>query len=206
HDVSPQEISSNPAFAHIRDSVATSGLLALHNWEAKHTFGFSRPWRDISKPSIAAVQGSCIAGGLLLIWPCDLIVAADNARFSDPVVLMGIGGVEYHGHTWELGPRKAKEMLFTAKPIDALEAERRGMVNRIVPLAELDQRARALALEIATMHPHALAMAKRAVNQTLDTMGQYAALQSCFDIHQLGHASAYAQGGQFVLMDHRGIR
>ena len=182
------------------------GLLGLYNWEAKRYFGCSRRWRDIPKPSIAAVQGACIAGGLLLVWPCDLIVAADNARFSDPVVLMGIGGVEYHGHTWELGPRKAKEMLFTAKPVDAEEAHRRGMVNRVVPLAELDQQARALALEIAKMHPHALAMAKRAVNQTLDAMGQHAALQSCFDIHQLGHASAHAQTGEFVLMDHRGIK
>jgi enoyl-CoA hydratase len=206
HDMSPDEVKSNPAFGQIRDAIPTRGLLGLYNWEAKNYFGFSRRWRDIPKPSIAAVQGACIAGGLLLAWPCDLIVAADNARFSDPVVLMGIGGVEYHGHTWELGPRKAKEMLFTAKPIEALEAERRGMVNRVVPVAELDQQARALALEIARMPPHALAMAKRAVNQTLDAMGQYAALQSCFDIHQLGHASAYAQGGQFVLMDHRGIK
>jgi enoyl-CoA hydratase len=206
HDMSPEEISSNPSFAQIRASQATRGMLGLYSWEAKHYFGFSRRWRDIPKPSIAAVQGSCIAGGLLLVWPCDLIVAADNARFSDPVVLMGIGGVEYHGHTWELGPRKAKEMLFTAKPIEAAEAERRGMVNRVVPVAELDQQTRALALDIAKMHPHALAMAKRAVNQTLDTMGQYAALQSCFDIHQLGHASAYVQSGQFVLMDHRGIK
>jgi enoyl-CoA hydratase len=206
HDMSPEESTKNPAFAQIRNSVETRGLLGLYTWEAKHYFGYSRRWRDIPKPSIAAVQGACIAGGLLLVWPCDLIVAADNARFSDPVVLMGIGGVEYHGHTWELGARKAKEMLFTAKPVDAQEAQRRGMVNRVVPLAELDQQARALALEIAKMHPHALAMAKRAVNQTLDTMGQYAALQACFDIHQLGHASAFAQGGQFVLMDHQGIK
>lgn len=206
HDVAPEEIQRNPAFKKIHDALPNRGLLELYNWEAKHYFGFSRRWRDIPKPSIAAVQGACIAGGLLLAWPCDLIVAADNARFSDPVVLMGIGGVEYHGHTWELGARKAKEMLFTAKPIDALEAERRGMVNRVVPLDELDDHARGLAVEIAQMHPHALAMAKRAVNQTLDSMGQYAALQSCFDIHQLGHASAYAQNGQFVLTDHHGIK
>ncbi|MBW8785067.1 MAG: enoyl-CoA hydratase, partial [Novosphingobium sp.] len=96
--------------------------------------------------------------------------------------------------------------LFTAKPIDAFEAEKRGMVNRVVPLAELDAQSRALAMEIAQMHPHALAMAKRMVNQTLDTMGQYAALQACFDAHQLGHASAYAQSGQFVLTDHLGIK
>lgn len=198
HDVSPEAVRSGP-FNRIVETIPERGLLGIHEWEAKHYLGYSRRWRDIAKPSIAAVQGACIAGGLLLAWPCDLIIAADNARFSDPVVLMGIGGVEYHGHTWELGPRKAKEMLFTARPIDAHEAERRGMVNRVVPLAELDAHARDLAAEIAQKHPHALAMAKRAVNQTMDIMGQQAALQSCFDIHQLGHASAYAQTGQFIV-------
>src|SRR5487761_1351263 len=74
--------------------------------EAKVYLGYSLNWRNIPKPSIAAVQGKCIAGGLMLCWPCDLIIAADNAEFSDPVVKMGIGGVEYHGHTWELGARK----------------------------------------------------------------------------------------------------
>jgi len=198
HDISPEAVRTG-SFSRIAGTIPERGLLGIHEWEAKFYLGFSKRWRDIPKPSIAAVQGACIAGGLLLAWPCDLIVAADNARFSDPVVLMGIGGVEYHGHTWELGPRKAKEMLFTAKPIDAREAERRGMVNRVVPLADLDREARALAAEIAQMHPHALAMAKRAVNQTMDIMGQAAALQSCFDIHQLGHASAYAQTGQFIV-------
>jgi enoyl-CoA hydratase len=204
HDIAPG--SSNAGLATLRDSIAITGSLGLYTWESKYYFGYSRRWRDIPKPSIAAVQGACIAGGLLLAWPCDLIVAADNARFSDPVVLMGIGGVEYHGHTWELGARKAKEMLFTAQPIDAMEAERRGMVNRVVPVSELDAAARALALQIAQMHPHALAMAKRAVNQTLDTMGQYAALQSCFDMHQLGHNSAYAQTGRFVLAGLQGMK
>jgi enoyl-CoA hydratase len=206
HDISPEGLKSSPDILKIREDVPTRGILSLHNWEAKHYLGFSRRWRDIPKPSIAAVQGACIAGGLLLAWPCDLIVAADNARFSDPVVLMGIGGVEYHGHTWELGARKAKELLFTAKPIDAHEAERRGMVNRVVPLAELDTASRALALEIAQMHPHALAMAKRAVNATLDAQGQYNALQACFDIHQLGHASAFAQGGEFILTGLQGMK
>ena len=143
---------------------------------------------------------------MLLVWPCDLIIAAENARFSDPVVMMGIGGVEYHGHTWELGARKAKEMLFTAKPILADEAERRGMVNKVVPVEDLDKAAWEMAVEIAQHHPHALEMAKRVVNQTLDIQGQYAAIQSCFDIHQLGHASAYVQSGQFVLVDHKAIK
>jgi enoyl-CoA hydratase len=206
HDIAPRSVEGNAPFQSIRDAIPTGGTQGLYNWEAKYYFGYTRRWRDIPKPSIAAVQGACISGGLLLAWPCDLIVAADNARFSDPVVLMGIGGVEYHGHTWELGARKAKELLFTAKPIDAHEAEKRGMVNRVVPLAELDSASRALAVEIAQMHPHALAMAKRAVNQTLDVQGQYAALQSVFDIHQLGHASAYVQSGQFVLMGLQGMK
>ena len=198
HDISPEAVREG-AFNRIRETIPERGLLGIHEWEAKHYLGYSKRWRDVAKPSIAAVQGACIAGGLLLVWPCDLIIAADDARFSDPVVLMGIGGVEYHGHTWELGARKAKEMLFTARPVSAVEAERRGMVNRVVPRAELDAEALALAREIAQMHPHALAMAKRAVNQTLDIMGQAAALQSCFDIHQLGHASAYGQTGEFIV-------
>jgi enoyl-CoA hydratase len=67
--------------------------------ESRQYLGYSLRWRNIPKPSIAAVQGVCIAGGLLLAWLCDLIIAADDAMFSDPVALMGIGGVEYHGHT-----------------------------------------------------------------------------------------------------------
>jgi enoyl-CoA hydratase len=206
HDIMPAPAGENPTANEIRDSIPTTGSMGLYNWEAKRYFGYTKRWRDVPKPSIAAVQGACIAGGLLLAWPCDLIVAADNASFSDPVVLMGIGGVEYHAHTWEVGPRKAKELLFTAKPLDAYEAEKRGMVNRVVPLAELDTASRALAADIAEKHPHALAMAKRSVNQTLDIMGQQAALQSCFDIHQIGHASAYVQSGQFVLMGLQGMK
>jgi enoyl-CoA hydratase len=176
------------------------GLQAIYEWEAVHYLGYSRQWRDVPKPSIAAVQGVCIAGGLMLAWPCDLIVAADNATFSDPVVRMGIGGVEYHGHTWEVGPRKAKEMLFTAEAFDAEEAERLGMVNRVVPLDDLRVETMALARQIAEMHPFALAQAKRAVNQTMDVQGFYTALQSVFDIHQTGHGNALTVGGYPVLV------
>lgn len=171
------------------------GLEALYNFERVHYLGYSRRWRDVPKPSIAAVQGACIAAGLMLCWPCDLILAAEDAVFSDPVVRMGIGGVEYHGHTWEFGARKAKELLFTAQRIDAQEAWRLGMVNRVVPVADLVDAAMALAAEIAHHHPFALAQAKRAVNQTLDVMGQYAAVQSVFDIHATGHGNAISVSG-----------
>jgi enoyl-CoA hydratase len=195
HDISPEVLTYEPWLS-MFDDVERTGMLRMYNWEKKHFLGYARKWRDIPKPTIAGVQGACIAAGLMLIWPMDLIVAADNARFSDPVVRMGIGGVEYHGHTWEFGARKAKELLFTAGSINAEEALRLGMVNRVVPLADLESSTLTLANEIAQMHPHALQMAKRAVNQTLDTMGQYAAIQSVFDMHSLGHANAWATCGQ----------
>ena len=112
-------------------------LASIYQIEAKRFLEYSLRWRNVPKPSIAAVQGVCIAGGLLLCWPCDLIIAADNAKFSDPVVNMGIGGVEYHGHTWESGARKAKELFFTGRSMGAHEAEQLGMVTKVVPLDDL---------------------------------------------------------------------
>src|SRR5262245_47220046 len=172
----------------------------IYEIEAKRFLEYSLRWRNVPKPSIAAVQGVCIAGGLLLCWPCDLIVAADNAKFSDPVVSMGIGGVEYHGHTWEWGARKAKEMLFTGRAMTATEAEALGMVTKVVPVESLRDEVRALAAQIATKHPFALRQAKRAVNQTLDVQGFYAAIQSVFDIHQTGHGHALSESGLPILM------
>lgn len=171
----------------------------INNTEARRYLGYSLRWRNVPKPSIAAVQGKCIAAGLMLCWPCDLIVAAENAEFSDPVVRMGIGGVEYHGHTWELGARKAKEILFTGRGLTADEAERVGMVNKVVPLDELDDAATELAQRIASMPAFGLRQAKRAVNQTLDVQGFYSALQSAFDIHQTGHGNALSVDGYPIL-------
>ncbi|MGY4340398.1 enoyl-CoA hydratase/carnithine racemase [Bradyrhizobium sp. LM2.9] len=68
----------------------------------------TRRWRNLAKPTIAEVHGKCIAGGLMLAWICDLIVASDDAQFCDPVVTMGVCGVEWFVHPWELGPRKAQ--------------------------------------------------------------------------------------------------
>ncbi|ABW13681.1 Enoyl-CoA hydratase/isomerase [Parafrankia sp. EAN1pec] len=176
-------------------------LEMLYELEARRYLEFSLRWRNVPKPSIAAVQGRCISGGLLLCWPCDLIIAAEDALFSDPVVAMGIGGVEYHGHTWELGPRKAKEILFTGRAVTASEAEKIGMVNKVVPRDQLDTETRALAQHIATMPSFGLRQAKRAVNQTLDVQGFYAAIQSVFDVHQTGHGNALSVSGWPVLVN-----
>jgi enoyl-CoA hydratase/carnithine racemase len=168
-------------------------LAEMYGNEARRYLGYSLRWRNVPKPTIAAVQGACIAAGLMLCWPCDLIIAADNAYFSDPVINMGIGGVEYHGHTWELGARKAKELLFTGRRVTAQDAERIGMVNRVVPLDSLQDETLALAEEIARKHPFALRQAKRSVNQTLDVQGFQTALQAVFDVHQTAHGHWYSE-------------
>lgn len=194
HDVSGAA-SQAPGVKEMFADVESTGLLRMYDWESKHFFGYSRRWRDIPKPTIASVQGACVAAGLMLCWPMDLIIAAEDARFSDPVVRMGIGGVEYQGHGWEWGARKAKEMLFTAGWMNAEEAHRLGMVNRIVPRDQLDVATFALAGEIAQMHPHGIRMAKRAVNAMLDAQGQHQALDFGFQTHSLGHANAWIING-----------
>jgi enoyl-CoA hydratase len=167
----------------------------LYNRETRGYLHYAKRWRDVPKPSIAAVQGKCVAAGLMLCWPCDLIVAAENAEFSDPVIFMGIGGgVEYQAHTWEFGARKAKELLFTGGTLTAADAERIGMVNKVVPLEQLEAATLELAHRIAKQDSFALRLAKRSVNQTLDTMGFSAAIEHGFDLHHYGHARSLTLG------------
>jgi len=150
--------------------------------------GLSERWRNIPKPTIAAVQGRCIAGGLMLIWPCDLILAAETAQFRDNTLAMGISGVEYFCHPWEVGPRKAKEMLFTSDWLSAQDALRLGMVNHVVPADQLQDAALALASRIADKSPFALRLAKEAVNKCQDAQGRLTAQETAFAYHQLAHA------------------
>lgn len=204
HDMS----GGTPDVKTVSPKMANGGFdtARMYTNELRVYLGYCLNWRNVPKPSIAAVQGKCIAGGLMLCWPCDLIIAAENAEFSDPVVRMGIGGVEYHGHTWELGARRAKELLFTGRSIDALTAERIGMVNRVVPLADLETEVMALAQQIAQQDSFALLQAKRAVNQTLDIQGFQTALQSVFDIHHVGHGAALSRTGYPSLMQLEGMK
>ncbi len=150
--------------------------------------GMCRRWREIPKPMIAMVHGACIAGGLMLAWVCDLIIAADDAFFSDPVVRMGIPGVEYFAHPWVLGPRFAKECLFTGDRFDARRAYEVGMVNRIVARNALESATFELASRIATMPRFGLALTKKAVNQCEDQMGMRNGMDSVFGLHHFAHA------------------
>lgn len=145
-------------------------------------------WRNLPKPLIAAAQGKTIAGGLMLLWVCDLIIAADDAMFSDPVVGMGVNGVEYFAHPWELGARKAKELLFTGDWVGAEEARVLGMVNHVVPRDDLRDFTMAMARRIALRPSFALKLAKDSVNQTLEAQGQWTAFRAAFSIQHLAHA------------------
>jgi len=156
--------------------------------EAEVYVGMCRRWRELPKPTIAMVQGACVAGALMLAWSCDLIVASDDAFFADPVVRMGIPGVEYFAHPWVMGPRFAKELLFTGERFGAERALSLGMVNRVVPRAELEEQTLALAERIAGMPRLGLALTKKAVNQAEDLMGLQSGIDSVFGLHHVAHA------------------
>src|SRR6056300_563656 len=160
----------------------------LYVREAEAYLGMCRRWRDIPKPTIAAVQGACIAGGLMLAWICDLIVATDDAYFSDPVVRMGIPGVEYFAHPYELNPRIAKEFLFTGNKMGAERAYQMGMVNQISSRDTLIDDVTALASKIATMPRLGLALTKQAINTIEDLQGKRAVIEAAFAWHHFTHA------------------
>jgi len=165
--------------------------------------GFCERWRNIPKPTIAAVQGKVVAGGLMLIWPCDIIVASEDAQFCDPVVSFGIGGVEFFQHPWEVGARKAKEMLFTSDWLSVEEAKQLGMVNQIVPREKLQDAVLEMARKIAKKSLFALKLTKEAVNVAQDVQGRAQAMQTSFALHQLAHTHWSKLYG--VLMDPTGL-
>lgn len=177
---------------------AEPGAHGLMAREEEIYLQMTRRWRDLAKPTIAAVQGRCIAGGLMLAWACDLIIASEDTQFCDPVVTMGVCGVEWFVHPFELGHRKAKEFLFTADQWSAAEAHRLGMVNHVVPRAELSSFVVEMAGRIARKPPFALKLTKQAVNGAVDAMGQPQALAHAFALHQLCHAHNRDQFGMLV--------
>jgi len=174
------------------------GQEAMMAHEEEVYFNMCWRWRNIPKPVIAAAQGKSIAGALMLLWVADIIIAAEDATFSDPVVAFGVNGVEYFGHPWEFGARKAKELLFTGDSFTAQEAMQLGMVNRVVPAAELDDAAMAMARRIATKPGFALKLAKESVNQTLEAQGQYTAMRAAFSLQHLGHSNNKLRFGMAI--------
>ncbi len=168
----------------------SQGEGAERHWGFEQEFflGFCWRWRNIPKPTMVEVQGWVIAGGLMLVWPFDIVIAAEDAKFTDPVVALGVNGVEYFAHPWEMGARKAKELLFTGDVILADEAKALGMVNHVVPREELTEFTMAMAEQIARRPMMGLKLAKQSVNQAQEAQGLYTALQSAMSLQQLGHA------------------
>ena len=151
-----------------------------------------RKIHDFRKPTIAAVQGKCIAGGLMLACMCDLIVASEDASFSNPVLRMTGAGVELLVEPWELGIRQAKEFLLAAEELDAAEAWRLGMVNKVVPRADLMARTMELAARIALVPPVTAQVVKGSLNHVGELMGKQASWRYHFMAHHFTHNTATA--------------
>jgi enoyl-CoA hydratase len=161
--------------------------LMLQEWH--YFFENTRRWRNLRKITIGQAHGDVYAAGLMLLWSCDLIVAADTARFADVVgTRLGMCGVEYFAHPWELGPRKAKELLLTGDALTAEDAHSLGMVSKLFSEDELEERTIEFARRIAEVPTMSALLIKESVNQSQDHMGFYTALNACFTIHELNHS------------------
>ncbi len=174
----------------VPDHTNKPGAELLYTREQEVYLGMCRRWRDISKPTIAVVQGGCIAGGLMLAWVCDLIVASEDAFFQDPVQRMGIPGVEYFAHAFELPPRVAKEFLMLGERMPAARAYNFGMVNRIVPREQLDDEAAKMAANLAEKGRLGLWLTKQAINHVEELRGKRTAMDAVFHMHHFAHAQS----------------
>jgi enoyl-CoA hydratase len=143
--------------------------------------------RDFPKPTLALTQGHCIAAGWMVASMCDLVIASDDAKFADPVVRMGSLGLELPVEFWDVGVRKAKELLFTGDSLSAADAHRLGFVNHVVPVAELHTFGFAMAARIAAMPPVAVRLTKLSMNRCLDQQGQANSFWQHYVTHQLAH-------------------
>lgn len=177
------------------DAPGQEGQMAA---EHEMYLGLCWRWRNLPKPVVVQVQGLCMAGGLMLVWPFDIVIASEDALFSDPTVAFGVNGVEYFAHVWELGHRKARELLYTGCDLSAQECKELGMVNHVVPRAELEAFTLAMAERIAKRPMIGLRLAKLACNQSLDAQGQHAALHGVMGWQQVGHAQARLVHGQSI--------
>jgi enoyl-CoA hydratase len=168
--------------------------------------GLCRRWQQIPKPMIAMVQGACIAGGLMLAWVCDMIVASEDAFFQDPVVLMGQPGVEYFAHAFELPPRIAREFLLLGQRMPAQRAYDLGMINRIFTLETLREEVAAIAAEVAKRPRFGMALTKQAINLVEDLRGKRTAMDGVFHMHHLAHAHNQLTSGSLVGgLDHKAL-
>jgi enoyl-CoA hydratase len=164
------------------------GVERQYMFEQDAYLGYCRRWRDIPKPTIAMVQGACIAGGCMLAWVCDMIIASDDAYFQDPTVLMGFPGGEYFAHPFELPGRVAREFLLMGQRLSADRAHHFGMVSRVVPRDGLRQEVAGVAAHLAERPSFGLMIAKQALNYAEEVQGKRVTMDGVFHMHHLAHA------------------
>ena len=163
------------------------GALDVAGWRRELAHDVERMLEifDHPKPVIAEVQGYCLAGGCDLMMMCDLAVASEDAMFGEPEIRFG-SGVVTMVMPWLIGGRGAKEILLTGEDrIDAVEAKRIGLVNRVVPRGELEREALSLANKIAILDPVAVSLTKKAINRSLEVSGFREALWANVDIDSI---------------------
>jgi enoyl-CoA hydratase len=139
----------------------------------KYNFDLLLKWRNFEKPTIAMVEGYCIYAGWMLAACCDIVFAAEDARFL-------AGFVEYMSIPWDIGIRRAKELCFESRFIPAQEAAAYGFVNRVLPAAELERETYAFARRVAENSPGALRFAKIQMNKAQDAQGFSRAVEDSF--------------------------
>ena len=189
----------HPSFRENGATRAGAEKLLLQEWH--YFFENTRRWRNLRKITVAQVHGDVYAAALMLMWACDLIVAADDTRFADVVgTRLGMCGVEYFAHPWEFGARKTKELMLTGDTLSVDEAHQLGMVSKIFPAIELADRTLEFARRIAKVPTMAALLIKESVNQTQDNQGFYNSLNACFTLHSLNHSHwAQVHGGGFPI-------
>lgn len=198
HDISGDG-PDNPSADQV---VGLWGCCSGKGWEGNYSrekeiyLEITERWRNAPKPTIAEIQGSVISGGIMLTWMCDLIVCSEEARFRDATAAeMGIPGVEFFQHPYEMSVRQAKEWLMTGGWMTAQEAHRRGMVNHVVPREQLTARTLELAETIAAKNPFTMKLVKQSMNYAQDQMGRKAGMDHGFQLHQIGHMQAMIVNG-----------
>lgn len=185
---SGHDLGSQRARAYQETHPRRPGAEGIMEYEEKYFVDWCLRVHDLPKPTIAQVQGYAIIGGWMLANACDLIVAADNAIFSDRAARWAAPSGEFHTYVYDLGPRKAKELLFTGNYIPATELYRLGMINRLAPPDQLEEETMQLAREVAATDSFLLKLVKRSVNDVLDAMGFRNAVRTQHYLHMMAHA------------------
>lgn len=178
---------------------ADGGVMDAAAWheELRESVGHMLTIVENAKPVIAQVQSYCLAGGTDLMLACDIAIAADDAKFGYVDIRFGSGVVTML-LPWVVGVRKAKELLFTGEdriPADA--ALQMGLVNRVVPAAELEAATMALAEEIAKNEPFVVQTTKRALNRVWNVQGLHAALDANAELDVMIETANLPQRDEF---------